>query len=158
MSTIIIQHDDCLRHDPGARHPESSHRVKAVLGGLEGLTGLERLPAPYATSEQIKRVHPADFWDDIQAREPSEGSVAIDADTFLNHGSVDAALRASGGMCFAIDQVLESQALRAFCVVRPPGHHSEPERAMGFCLLNHVAIGALHALENAAIRRVAIVD
>ncbi len=158
MSTIIIQHDDCLRHDPGARHPDSSHRVKAVLGGLEGLKGLQKLPAPYATSEQIHRVHPVDFWDDIQAREPSEGSVAIDADTYLNQGSVGATLRASGGLCFAIDQVLDGQALRAFCAVRPPGHHSEPERAMGFCLLNHVAIGALHALENIAVKRIAIID
>jgi acetoin utilization deacetylase AcuC-like enzyme len=158
MSTIIIQHDDCLRHDPGAKHPESSHRVKAVLGGLEGLRGLQKLPAPYATSEQIHRIHPADFWEEIQALEPSEGSIAIDADTYLNHGSVDATLRASGGICFAIDQVLGNKSLRAFCAVRPPGHHSEPERVMGFCLLNHVAVGALHALENTAIKRVAIID
>ena len=158
MSTIIIQHDDCLRHDPGARHPESSQRVKAVLGGLEGLKGLQKLPAPYATSEQINRVHPAVFWNGIQDREPSEGCIEIDPDTYLNHGSIDATLRGSGGLCFAIDQILDKNALRAFCVVRPPGHHSEPERAMGFCLLNHVAIGALHALDNTAIKRVAIID
>ena len=92
------------------------------------------------------------------ASEPSEGTVAIDADTFLSNGSIDAALRASGGLCYAIDQILEDKALRAFCAVRPPGHHSEPETAMGFCLLNHVAIGARHALENPAIKRVAIID
>jgi len=158
MSTIIIQHDDCLRHDPGANHPESTYRVKAVMAGLEGLKGLQRLPAPYAIPAQITRVHPAEFWNDVQDREPSEGRIALDPDTYLNNGSVDAALRASGGMCFAIDQILDNQALRAFCAVRPPGHHSEPERAMGFCLLNHVAIGALHALENTAIKRVAIID
>ena len=158
MSTIIIQHDDCLRHNPGAKHPESVQRVSAVMGGLEGLKGLQKLPAPLATIEQIKRVHPAEFWAGLQAKEPTEGLVAIEPDTFLGRGSIDATLRGSGGLCFAIDQVLDDKALRAFCVVRPPGHHSEPEQAMGFCLLNHVAIGAMHALERPAIRRVAIID
>jgi len=158
MSTIIIQHDDCLRHDPGAKHPESPQRVKAVMGGLKGLKDLQKLPAPKAGIEQITRVHPAEFWTEILTQEPSEGSVALDADTFLNHGSINATLRGSGGLCFAIDQILSDKALRAFCVVRPPGHHSEAEQAMGFCLLNHVAIGALHALQNADINRVAIID
>jgi len=158
MSTIIIQHDDCLRHNPGVRHPESPQRVKAVLGGLEGLKGLQKLPAPRASLEQIIRVHPSEFWANLQANEPSEGHYAIDPDTFLNNGSIDAALRASGGLCFAIDQILEAKALRAFCAVRPPGHHSEVDTAMGFCLLNHVAIGATYALENDSVNRVAIID
>jgi acetoin utilization deacetylase AcuC-like enzyme len=158
MSTIIIQHDDCLRHNPGAKHPESVRRTQAVMTGLEGLKHLQVLPAPLATTEQIVRVHPLEFWMGLKAQEPSEGIVSIDADTFMSHGSINATLRASGGLCFAIDQILGDQALRAFCVVRPPGHHAEPERAMGFCLLNNVAIGALHALANPAIRRVAIID
>jgi len=158
MSTIIIQHDDCLRHNPGPRHPESAQRVKAVMSGLDGLRGFEKLPAPVATTDQITRVHPAEFWAGLQADEPSEGHFSIDPDTLLNRGSIDAALRASGGICFAIDQVLADKARRAFCVVRPPGHHSEPEQAMGFCLLNHVAIGAQQALANPAIKRVAIID
>ncbi len=158
MSTIIIQHDDCLRHNPGPRHPESAQRVKAVMSGLDGLRGLQKLPAPLASADQITRVHPAEFWAGIQADEPSEGHFPIDPDTLLNNGSINAALRASGGICFAIDQVLEDKARRAFCVVRPPGHHSEPELAMGFCLINHIAIGAQQALANPAINRVAIVD
>jgi len=158
MSTIIIHHDDCTRHDPGPKHAESTQRVKAVLAGLDGLKGLEMLPAPRATAGQISLVHPPDFWSDITEKEPSEGVVAIDSDTFLSNGSVDAALRASGGLCFAIDQITEGKAFRAFCAVRPPGHHSEPEAAMGFCLLNHVAIGAHHALLNPTINRVAIID
>jgi len=158
MSTIIIQHDDCFRHDPGPKHAESPYRVKAVLGGLEGLKGLQKLPAPLATIEQIARVHPEEFWEGLQEQEPQEGQVALDWDTFLCNGSIDAALRASGGLCFAIDQILSDKAHRAFCAVRPPGHHGEPERAMGFCLLNNVAIGAMHALEDPAIQRVAIVD
>ena len=158
MSTIIIQHDDCLRHNPGAKHPESTQRIKAVLSGLEDIKGLQRLPAPMATVEQIIRVHPVEFWAGLRAIEPSEGNVAIEPDTFLNNGSIDATLRASGGLCFAIDQILDDKALRAFCAVRPPGHHSEPDKAMGFCLLNHVAIGAMHALETPSIKRVAIID
>ncbi len=158
MSTIIIQHEDCLRHNPGPKHPESAQRIKAVLGGLEGLKGLEILPAPRASAEQIFRVHPNEFWADITAKEPSEGLHAIDPDTFLNNGSVDATLRASGAICFAIDQILGGKTLRAFCAVRPPGHHSEANNAMGFCLLNHVAIGAMHALEHPTVKRVAIVD
>ncbi|MGA9573360.1 MAG: histone deacetylase family protein [Lysobacterales bacterium] len=158
MSTIIIQHDDCLRHNPGPKHPESALRIKAVMAGLEGIKGLEVLPAPRVHAEQIFRVHPEEFWAGITAREPLEGIVGIDPDTWLSNGSIDAALRASGAMCFAIDQILGDKALRAFCAVRPPGHHSEPGSAMGFCLLNHVAIGAMHALEHASVRRVAIVD
>ncbi len=158
MSTIIIQHDDCLRHNPGPKHHDSNQRIKAVLSGLEDLKGLQVLPAPLATTEQILRVHPAEFWADIRSKEPSEGIIAIEPDTFLSNGSIDATLRAGGGLCFAIDQILDNKALRAFCATRPPGHHSGPETAMGFCLLNHVAIGALHALENPTINRVAIID
>jgi len=158
MSTIIIHHDECLRHNPGPKHPESPQRIKAVMGGLEGLRGLEKLPAPRATAAQVSRVHPQAFWAEIVAREPAEGIHSIDVDTFLSNGSTDAALRASGAMCFAIDQILDDKALRAFCVVRPPGHHSEQAVAMGFCLLNHVAIGAMHALERPDIKRVAIID
>ena len=158
MSAIIIQHDDCLHHNPGARHPESVQRTRAVMSGLEDLRNLQILPAPLATTEQIERVHPLEFWAGLKAEEPSSGSVAVDPDTFMSRGSINATLRASGGLCFAIDQILSDKALRAFCVVRPPGHHAEPERAMGFCLLNNVAIGALHALENTAVKRVAIID
>lgn len=158
MSTIIIHHDDCLQHNAGAKHPESVQRLKAVMSGLKDIRGLQRLPAPLATIEQITRVHPVEFWAGLQAKEPAEGIVSIDPDTFLNHGSITATLRGSGAMCFAIDQVLDSKALRGFCVVRPPGHHSEPEQAMGFCLLNHVAIGALHAIQRDSIQRVAIID
>lgn len=128
------------------------------MSGLEDIRGLQYLPAPRASHEQIKRVHPSDFWQQITSLEPSEGRVSIDPDTYLSNGSIDAALRGSGALCFAIDQILEDKARRAFCAVRPPGHHSEPQQAMGFCLLNHVAIGARHALQNPAVKRVAIID
>jgi acetoin utilization deacetylase AcuC-like enzyme len=158
MGTMIIHHDDCLRHEPGSKHPESALRVKAVLSGLDDLRGVQYLPAPLALSEQIAAVHPLEFWSDMQEREPRKGRVALDADTYLSPGSIDAARRASGGLCFAIDQLVNDMAANAFCVVRPPGHHSETELAMGFCLLNHVAIGARHALQTDSIERVAIID
>lgn len=158
MSTIIIQHDDCLRHKPGPRHAESPQRVQAVLSGLEDIKNLEKLPAPLATNEQIQRAHPLEFWAELKSHEPTEGSYSIDVDTFLNHGSIDAALRGSGAICFAVDQLLADKAQRAFCVIRPPGHHSESAAAMGFCLLNHVAIGALQALEHPTVNKVAIID
>jgi acetoin utilization deacetylase AcuC-like enzyme len=90
--------------------------------------------------------------------EPDEGHVGLDWDTFVNSGSINAALRASGAMCFAVDQVLDGLAPNAFCVVRPPGHHAEAEQAMGFCLLNNVAIGAMHALQRSSVEKIAIVD
>ena len=158
MSPLIIHHDDCLRHDPGAGHPESVQRLQAVMAALEGLDGIEKLPAPLATVEQITRAHPLEYWDMVQDAEPGEGRVGLDADTFMNPGSIEAALRAAGGMCFAVDQVLAGQAQRAFCAVRPPGHHAEAAIAMGFCLLNNVAIGALQALEDPSVSKVAILD
>lgn len=158
MSTIIIKHDDCLRHDSGARTPETVQRQHAVLGGLEDLRGLQLLPAPLATAEQITRAHTHEYWDMLRSIEPDEGHVSLDWDTYVNPGSIEAALRASGAMCFAIDQVLDGLAPNAFCVVRPPGHHAEADQAMGFCLLNSVAIGALHALQRPSINKVAIID
>lgn len=128
------------------------------MGGLEDLRNLQWLPAPIATTEQIVRVHPDEYWSALQDNEPGDGRVMLDADTFVNPGSIEAALRASGGLCFAIDQVLADQASTAFCAVRPPGHHAESQTAMGFCLLNNVAIGAMHALEHPEIRRLAIID
>ncbi len=116
------------------------------------------LPAPLATSEQILRVHPAEFWADITAKEPSEGIVAIDPTPFSATAQLMRRCAPAALCVLPLTRSSIDKALRAFCAVRPPGHHSEPETAMGFCLLNHVAIGALHALENPAIKRVAIID
>jgi acetoin utilization deacetylase AcuC-like enzyme len=157
--TIIIYHDDCLKHDPGPRHPESSKRVRAVLRGLKSLKGLEHLPAPLATAGQLARVHPVEFQEELRATEPGQDRVALsEADTLLSPGSINAARRASGAICFAIDQVMEGKAKNGFCAVRPPGHHAERSLAMGFCLFNNVAVGARHAQTREGIRRVAILD
>ena len=163
MKTLILHHDDCLRHDPGARHPERADRVRAVLGAIQNMQGTELLPAPKASLEQISRVHDANYWQRLielepGADKPGADEIALDPDTFLSPGSIDAALRGSGAACFAIDQIFSGKSRNAFCVVRPPGHHAEGALAMGFCLLNHVAVATRHALAVHGIKRVAILD
>ena len=114
MKTLILHHDDCLRHDPGPRHPERPERVGAVLETVGSLPGTERLPAPRATPEQIARVHPSEYWEYVTGLEPgddpSSPRVALDADTFLSAGSIDAALRGAGAACFALDQIAKGIA------------------------------------------------
>jgi acetoin utilization deacetylase AcuC-like enzyme len=161
MKTMVLHHDNCLRHDMGPRQVERPERVGAVLGAVREKSGIELLPAPRATADQLQLAHPSEYWQTLIDLEPGEGSderVALDYDTFLSSGSIDAALRGSGAICFAIDQLREGKARNAFCVTRPPGHHAEASRAMGFCLINHVAVGAHHALVTGVAERVAIVD
>jgi acetoin utilization deacetylase AcuC-like enzyme len=162
MKTLILHHDDCLRHDPGPGHPERTERVTAVLNAIEGLAGAEFLPAPMATSVQVERVHDPEYlaWlTHLDPRaEPATERIALDPDTWLSPGSLDAALRGSGAACFAVDQIFKGRARNAFCVTRPPGHHAESATAMGFCLLNHAAVAARHAQAVHGAERVAILD
>jgi acetoin utilization deacetylase AcuC-like enzyme len=162
MKTLIIHHDDCLRHDAGPGHPERSERVTVVIKAIEGIVGTEFLPAPLATVEQVERVHEAAYWAQLvelePAPDPAIDRLALDPDTWLSSGSIDAALRGSGAACFAVDQLFTQQAKNAFCVTRPPGHHAESARAMGFCLLNHAAVAARHAQATHGAKRVAILD
>ena len=161
MKTLILHHDDCLRHEPGVHHPERPERVTAVLNALRDMPGLEWLPAPKATPEQILRVHDADYWERLVESEPGPDDdlpAVLDPDTFMSQGSLNATLRGSGAACFAVDQVCTGKARNAFCAVRPPGHHAETSVAMGFCLLNHVAVAARHVQSVHAAKRVAILD
>lgn len=158
--TILFTHKDCLAHNPGMGHPESRARLKAVLDALDhpDFAVLDRRDAPLATIDQIARVHNRDLVEAILAASPSQGLVRIDADTAMSPGSGQAALRAAGAVVAAADTVLGGEAQTAFCAVRPPGHHAEPDRSMGFCLFNSVAVGAAHALEVHGVGRIAIVD
>ncbi len=158
MQTLILHHDDCRHHETPRRHPESPQRIVPVLKALEDIRGTEKLPAPLATAEQVGRVHDVDFWASLSAADTSQGAIFLDADTVLGNGSLDAALRASGAACFALDQIYAGKARNAFCAVRPPGHHAESATAQGFCLINHVAVAARHAQHQHGAVRVAVLD
>ncbi len=160
MTTFLYTHPACLEHDPGRHHPESPARLRAVLAALEDLefARLERREAPEAALDDLLRVHPRRHVERILGAVPKSGHVGIDADTILSPASGAAALRAAGAVVAAVDAVVSKEADNAFCAVRPPGHHAEPERAMGFCLFNNAAIGALRAREVHGLARVAVVD
>jgi acetoin utilization deacetylase AcuC-like enzyme len=160
MTTRLYTHASCLEHDPGRHHPESPARLRAVLSALDEpeFAPLERREAPQAAVQDMLRVHPRRHIERILGAVPQSGHVAIDADTVLSPASGAAALRAVGAVVAAVDAVMAKEADNAFCAVRPPGHHAEPERAMGFCLFNNVAIGALRARDVHGLARVAVID
>ena len=160
MTTLLYTHPACIEHDPGQYHPEASARLQAVLAALSApaFARLQRREAPEAAVEDLTRVHPARFVERLLAAVPQEGHVGIDADTVMSPGSGEAALRAAGAVTAAVDAVIAGEADNAFCAVRPPGHHAEPNRAMGFCLFNNVAVGALRARQVHGLARVAVID
>lgn len=161
MQTAYISHPLCLKHDMGAHHPESPARIHAVEDQLiaSGLLHyLQHHDAPAATREQLMRVHDSAYIDSIESSVPQQGIVHLDGDTALNPFSYQAALRAAGAVILGVDLVMAGQVENAFCNVRPPGHHAERARAMGFCIFNNVAVGAAHALLHHGLQRVAIAD
>ena len=160
MHTALISHPACLGHDTGEGHPECPDRLRAVLSALEAeaFMFLDRREAPRATREQLLRVHPAQHVDGVLALVPETGWAMVDDDTILSPGSGEAALRAAGAVVAAVDAVCTGDVRNAFCAVRPPGHHAEPDRAMGFCLFNNIAVGAAHARAAHGMERVAIID
>src|SRR5215470_4587284 len=160
MTTLFFTHPACLDHDPGRHHPESPARLRAVLDALADseFARLERHEAPEAALEDLLRVHPRPHVERLLHAVPKSGHVGVDADTVLSPGSGAAALRAAGAVVAAVDAVAARKADNAFCAVRPPGHHAEPTRAMGFCLFNNAAIGAMRARAVHGLARVAIID
>jgi acetoin utilization deacetylase AcuC-like enzyme len=161
MQTAYISHPLCLKHEMGAYHPESPARIHAVEDQLiaSGLLNyLQHYDAPPATREQLLRVHDADYITSIESSVPPQGLVQLDADTALNPYSYQAALRAAGAVVLGVDLVMGKKVENVFCNIRPPGHHAERARAMGFCIFNNVAVGAAHALEHHGLQRVAIAD
>jgi acetoin utilization deacetylase AcuC-like enzyme len=155
---LYLSHPSSHEHDTGA-HPENAGRVAAIEAALEraGWPGLDRVEAPAATREQLERVHAPEHVDSIEAFSARGGGM-VDLDTVASPGSYEAALHAAGGAARAAEMLLDGEAEFAFCGLRPPGHHAERDRAMGFCLFNNVAVAAAHAIDACDTERVLILD
>ena len=160
MSTLLITHPTSMNHLNGPGHPERPERLRAIESALEGeqFQTLARVQAPAASLESIALCHPMEYVEAIRDASPTEGLVQLDADTSMSPGSFEAALHAVGGAMHAVDEVVSKKAANAFCVMRPPGHHAERTRPMGFCIFNQAAIAARHARTTHGLGRVAVVD
>ncbi len=160
MTTLLYHHDACVDHDPGAGHPECPARLQAVMRALEAETfkDLNKLEAPEGDLDTIKATHGPRYVDEVMDAAPGEGRIYLDPDTSMSPRSGEAALRAVGAACAAVDEVMSGGARNAFCAVRPPGHHAEESQAMGFCLFNSVAVAARHAQVKHGAGKVAVVD
>jgi acetoin utilization deacetylase AcuC-like enzyme len=160
MATLYVTHRACLDHVTPNGHPERPDRLRAIEQTFEAETfqNLAREQAPLGTKEQIALCHPMDYIDGIESASPDAGLVRLDADTSMSPGSYEAALRCVGGGVLAVDEVMAGRAKNAFIAVRPPGHHAETARPMGFCLFNSAAIVARYAQNRHGVERAAIVD
>ncbi len=160
MTTLFVTHPACLDHRTPSGHPERPDRLRAIWEALddERFQPLARAEAPAAALETIALCHPMDYVTAIRDATPQQGLVQIDADTSMSPGSFEAALRAAGGAVYAVDQVIAGKAANAFVAGRPPGHHAETARPMGFCLFNSAAIAARHAQRQHGVGRAAVVD
>ena len=161
MTIAFISHRECLSHDMGAHHPECPDRIGAIQDRLIA-AGLDLYlsfhDAPAVTPEQLLRVHPQSYIDLIHASAPEHGIHHLDPDTAMGPGTLKAALRAAGAGVLATDLVMRKEVPAAFCAVRPPGHHAERAKAMGFCFFNNIAVAARHGLEAWGLKRVAVID
>jgi acetoin utilization deacetylase AcuC-like enzyme len=158
VSVLLYTHPACLAHDPGAGHPECPQRLANVIDALgTAFPDLPWLAAPEALREQLLRVHHASLVGRL-LDEPVYGERRVDPDTVMSEGSLEAALRAAGAAIAAVDAVMAGPTTRAFCAVRPPGHHATADVAMGFCLFNSVAVAAAHAIAAHGLERVSIAD
>jgi acetoin utilization deacetylase AcuC-like enzyme len=164
MWTGLITHPACLGHLPPPGHPEDVDRLRAVLRAVEKdeFQDLVRIEAPRAAEADLLRAHTRAHVEAVTTRFAQEareqGYFHIDADTVMSEGSAEAVLRAAGAVVSAVDEIQTGRLRNAFCAVRPPGHHATRDRAMGFCLFNNVAVGALHAREVHGYKRIAVVD
>jgi acetoin utilization deacetylase AcuC-like enzyme len=160
LTTLYVHHPIFLEHLVPTGHPERPDRLRAIAEALsdERFDGLARREAPLADLSAAALAHHRPYVDLVAGNVPAEGFVRLDADTFMSPRSLDAALHGIGAVSLAVDEVMSGAHANAFCAVRPPGHHAESDRAMGFCLFNNAAIAARHAQKFHGAERVAIVD
>ena len=161
MTTLQITHSSFINHDTGEWHPERPERMKAIEQALSSarFQNLITVEAPAATPDQVARAHPRAYVDQLEKKQPKTELIALDdGDTIISPGSWEAALRAAGAAIYGVDEVMQGKANNAFCCIRPPGHHAEIAKAMGFCLFNNAAVAAFHAQAVYGAERVAVVD
>ena len=160
MSTAFFSHQIFEAHDTGPGHPESAERLRAIKKVISSSSydTLIRREAPRSTLQQIAMVHDLNYVEKLMDLVPEHGWSQIDPDTFMCPETGEATLRAVGAVIEAVDGVISGTFDNAFCAVRPPGHHAEPNHGMGFCFFNNAAIAARHAQQAHGLERVAIVD
>ena len=155
--TALVTHEECLQHVTPPGHPEQVARLEYILEALKDIN-LLRVSAPMAADDDILRIHPREHINYLQDSVPENGFKSLDGDTHISSGSLTAAYRAAGGVLRAVDLVLSGEAKNAFVAVRPPGHHAETQKAMGFCLFGNIALGVKHALDFHGLKKVAVID
>lgn len=159
--TALIFHENCEQHDMGDEHPESPMRTRVIRKKLEDtglINQLIQIKAQLAHKEQILRVHTQTYVEQLDKISPKHGLIAVDTDTMMGPYTWEASYLAAGSGIQAVDGIMDGSFKRAFCAIRPPGHHAEPSVTMGFCFLNNIAIAAEHAIKHHGLKRVAIID
>lgn len=159
--TAYITHPACFGHNMGEGHPEGPERLAAIRDQLMSariFDCLQEVEAPEVTDIQLARVHPPRYIKYLESVAPEVGTFRVDTDTAMNRGTLKAMRYSAGAVVKAVDMVMGGKAPNAFCAIRPPGHHAESAKAMGFCFINNIAIGVMHAIAEYHLNRVAIVD
>lgn len=159
--TAYITHPSSLKHEMGPDHPECPSRLDAINDYLLAQSYLDLMvpyTAPAVTNEQLLRAHTGHYLAEIENLAPASGYQQVDPDTRMNPHTLTAARHAAGAVVLATDLVVSGEVTRAFCAVRPPGHHAERDAAMGFCFYNNVAVGIRHAQRHHGISRIALID
>ncbi|MFP4209074.1 MAG: histone deacetylase family protein [Wenzhouxiangella sp.] len=158
MSLIVLTHSDCLAHTPPPGHPERAERLQAALAGVDQLDHPDVRGAELVSDADLQRMHGINYLQSLADLDASGSLLGLDPDTYIGRGSLRAARLAAGAVCGGVDQVMAEPDRAVFAIVRPPGHHAESAQAMGFCLLNNIAVGAGRAADVHGLKRIAVVD